>query len=788
MRDEHLSTIPETESDEVIKSSVKNLVPIPSESEVTSDNESECDVPVKDESSPIFTTFSNPLFDCNDDFTYSDDESLPNEDVLMENFKIYSNPLFDDEEILSNKIDPHYFNRMKREHEEYICLMEKLLTINSFPHPLENFHMIIETLPTSPIPVEDSDSLREEMDIFTSTDDLMPPGIESDDYDSKGEIHFLKELLSNDSILFLENKSSDFDHHDEPSFSRPPPEPPYVKVCFDFESDSEELISAVLKNIDELIEDECFDPGGDEIDVFENIKDDDFLPMIFVIEPLYGFSPCRWCTCERCGIDLRDGFCSLCNSRNSCAYDPNLNSFDCPPDSYHPPYPTYETYSGDSSGIDSYLGYDCPPQFPLNYEPEPGYIQNYNSYPHDSLSFPQQCFDQTQPPQSPVIHPPPQETSIELLHNHENMINSVQTFLRKFNRYSFFETPKVLLLAWDRVFEIKDALGTKKYKPEDLQELFHKLSNDVQNINEELAEYINTLGWNRPAFYEDDDDDDDVDCTIAITPVLSTEEPVDFLSMGDEHLDTILVTESDEVIKSSVEDLIPIPSESKGIPEHKYDVPFHNNYPPLDVSKDQIEDLSDSNDGFSSINDDSFSIDNIDYVEASPPNSELVSSEVMEIVIPEVEEIKDDNLCEKLLNVRLLIANIKALKDNLTPSSKSLTKSSSTSPKSFLEETYTFHNSLPEFENFYFDLEEISSGSTTTHSDISLPDYEAFSFNNDYIKEISSGSTTTHSDISFFEYDSFVFDSSNDQFPPTDRSDFANEEFVDELAHIISPP
>nr|GEX58886.1 hypothetical protein [Tanacetum cinerariifolium] len=151
-------------------------------------------------------------------------------------------------------------------------------------------------------------------------------------------------------------------------------------------------------------------------------------------------------------------------------------------------------------------------------------------------------------------------------------------------------------------------------------------------------------------------------------------------------------------------------------------------------------------------------------------------------------KIEDDNLCEKLLNVHLLIANIEALKDNLTPSSELLTKSSSTSPKSFLEDTNTFHNSLPKFENFYFDLEEISSGSTTTHSDMSLPDYEAFSLNNDHIKEISSGSTTTHSDISLSEYESFVLDPSNDQFPPSDRSDFANEEFVDELAHIISPP
>nr|GEU30474.1 hypothetical protein [Tanacetum cinerariifolium] len=149
-----------------------------------------------------------------------------------------------------------------------------------------------------------------------------------------------------------------------------------------------------------------------------------------------------------------------------------------------------------------------------------------------------------------------------------------------------------------------------------------------------------------------------------------------------------------------------------------------------------------------------FAITPIDYVEASPSDSELVSSEVMEIVIPEVVgidddiplTIKDDNLHKKLLNVNLLIATMEALNDNPTPSSDCKTKSSSTSLNSLLEETSTFHNSLPEFENFYFDLEEISSGSTTTHSDISLS-----------------------------EYDSFIFD-------------LTHEEFVDELAHIISLP
>nr|GEW80042.1 hypothetical protein [Tanacetum cinerariifolium] len=67
------------------------------------------------------------------------------------------------------------------------------------------------------------------------------------------------------------------------------------------------------------------------------------------------------------------------------------------------------------------------------------------------------------------------------------------------------------------------------------------------------------------------DDDDDEDYTLAVTPVLSTEEPDNSLSMRDEHLNTILATKSDEFIKSSVENLIPIPSESEGIPDHSDD-------------------------------------------------------------------------------------------------------------------------------------------------------------------------------------------------------------------------
>nr|GFA66882.1 hypothetical protein [Tanacetum cinerariifolium] len=325
---------------------------------------------------------------------------------------------------------------------------------------------------------------------------------------------------------------------------------------------------------------------------------------------------------------------------------------------------------------------------------------------------------------------------------------------------------------------------------------------EEKQLEEERAAKVKY--WKLPVCYDDDDDEersDSLDDNIIsglppfsiITPdepVLSTKEPDNSLSMGDEHLDTIPATESDKFIKSSVENLIPIPSESEGIPKHMCDVPSHDNSPPLDVSKDTIEDFFESNKEFSSIDDDSFSIDDIDYVKASPPDSELVSSEVMEIVIPEVGgidddillTIKDDILREKLLNVNLLISKIEALNANPTPPSDCKTKSSSTSLNSLFEETNTFDNSLPKFKTFCFDVEEISSGSPTTHPDISLSEYEIFHDN--HVKEISSGSPTTHSDSSL--YASFMFDLSINLFPPTDRSD--SYELTDELIPFISTP
>nr|GFA21562.1 hypothetical protein [Tanacetum cinerariifolium] len=113
----------------------------------------------------------------------------------------------------------------------------------------------------------------EEVNLFLASDNSIPPGIENFAYDPEGDIHFLEELLIEDSIYFPNNESSD-----NQSFPRPPPEPPDAK--FDLEP---EVISAMMKNIDELNEDECFDQGG-EIDVSTKDEDVDYFPFIFVIQ------------------------------------------------------------------------------------------------------------------------------------------------------------------------------------------------------------------------------------------------------------------------------------------------------------------------------------------------------------------------------------------------------------------------------------------------------------------------------------------------------------------------
>nr|GFD31204.1 hypothetical protein [Tanacetum cinerariifolium] len=111
--------------------------------------------------------------------------------------------------------------------EEDIHLIERLLYDNSSPCPLEEFvsknsNAKIESFSPSPIHVESSDSLMEEIDLSFTPDDPMPPGIEEDDYESKRDNLILEELLDNYSLPLPENESF---HFDIPSSSRPHAKP-----------------------------------------------------------------------------------------------------------------------------------------------------------------------------------------------------------------------------------------------------------------------------------------------------------------------------------------------------------------------------------------------------------------------------------------------------------------------------------------------------------------------------------------------------------------------------------
>nr|GEU49462.1 hypothetical protein [Tanacetum cinerariifolium] len=140
---EHFSTTLVTK--EVTESSTKNLVPIPRECEVTSDNGSESIKPVKD-NSLVFMTISNPLFD-NDELESHVEpnfvESTSNHDtVKFDNLDKFSGPLI--------PIHIAEEERIRREHADYINRMEMLFTINPRPHPPVNANMNVESIPSFP--------------------------------------------------------------------------------------------------------------------------------------------------------------------------------------------------------------------------------------------------------------------------------------------------------------------------------------------------------------------------------------------------------------------------------------------------------------------------------------------------------------------------------------------------------------------------------------------------------------------------------------------------------------
>ncbi|GKA13321.1 hypothetical protein Tco_0692967 [Tanacetum coccineum] len=162
--------------------------------------------------------------------------------------------------------------------------------------------------------------------------------------------------------------------------------------------------------------------------------------------------------------------------------------------------------------------------------------------------------------------------------------------------------------------------------------------------------------------------------------------------------------ESDEATKSSVEDLVPIPSESEGISNDTCDVPFCDNSTLLGVLNDHFEIFSDFNDDCTSSDNDSF--EDINYVEASPPDSELV---------------KDDILHEKLLNINLLIACDLPSSDDFSPISI------------FEEKSVTFSNPLFDSNDDFTFSDNDSLSDEDVPEDVKIYSNPLFEFNDEYI-------------------------------------------------------
>nr|GEV05731.1 retrovirus-related Pol polyprotein from transposon TNT 1-94 [Tanacetum cinerariifolium] len=293
---------------EIIKSGVEELVPILSENEVTLEDKKECDVPVC-ENSPIcddhFEIFSDSN---NDDDISSDDDNF--EDIE------YVEASLTDLEIVSVAEE----NVVYREEEEVnfedisqiqdVILHEKLLSMNQSDNSLsDNISPEFETFcdhtketrsgsttthANDSLPEYDSfcfkikpgqerlinvvkndipddstnDPLLEEADLFLAFDNSIPPGIENFGDDSEGDIRFLEALLSDDSIPFPNNESSESDF-DNPSVPRPPPKQPDA----DFEPDFRNEILVVMNNNDKL---ECLNPR-------DEFYDNDYFSFMFVI-------------------------------------------------------------------------------------------------------------------------------------------------------------------------------------------------------------------------------------------------------------------------------------------------------------------------------------------------------------------------------------------------------------------------------------------------------------------------------------------------------------------------
>ncbi|GJZ33444.1 hypothetical protein Tco_0578880 [Tanacetum coccineum] len=553
---------------------------------------------------------------------------------------------------------------------------------------------------------------------------------------------------------------------------------------------------------------------------------------------------------------------------NSFIYNSKPHSFNISPSVLtYPPQPQFETYLCELCGNNAHYGYDCSLQFPLVYEQAPCYNQNFNDnyYPQNSPSFSQQylccaycggphydyqCqpinetyyepnpsydysgFDQPQPPQDSVDC---QEALDKILEELEELKRDQRMLKELKKRIAEEQTAKENMsieemrheeqLVDYKIKEIINDLGYKRFRGEEIDEEYERdCEIRIQKLKQDFNEWGSKVRKKEQAYEEEkysaacrymlsvtcDDEDDYI--PLAITTDLPIEEPDNSLNMGDEHLDTIPATESDEVNKSSVENLVPITSEFEGISDDTSDVLNCDNNR-VNVEIDFVESLInhdtlivhfskidpifeefagelahiapippgiveadfDSNDDTSSDDDD---FKDIEYVSLEEVND--VNQEEKEFDLDDILQIQDVILREKLLNVHRLISNIESLKVNSTPDR--VLKSPSSFPISvvdcdaFFEESDTslshLDNSLPEFETSSDYTKETRSDSTTTHTNYSLSEYDSFLFEIEPDEEgLISIDNSNDPILEIPEFESFYFDALSFPRPPSEPPD-----------------
>ncbi|GJV76367.1 hypothetical protein Tco_1507951 [Tanacetum coccineum] len=387
--------------------------------------------------------------------------------------------------------------------------------------------------------------------------------------------------------------------------------------------------------------------------------------------PLPGRDPvedglrCQRCTCKWCGYALREGSCWICSSRdeNSSIDVYNPNSFNDLPNVFtHPPQPQYKTYSCELCGNDSHYGYDCPLQFPLVYEQEPSYNQNYgnNYYPQNSPSCPQQYFccencggphgsfqcqpmNQNyfepnysgfdQPPQYSINHQP---SSIQENPNQKKMyelLQVMQSFCEKLlqqtqaasidqsplQEMSIQDMEDLKQHYLDEMLSLSNDLQIKDYRNEKIdirfrrecESMIDKLKGkfngmsieinkkkELQHLEQvaKLSTYTTEPSRRFNSFYDYDDDEES---TIPLNEIVSQIPP------------SIAIT------PSSVEDLVPIPSESEDTSESDSEckLPSCDDFSPINISEEKSVNFSNplfnSNDDYTSSDDESLSDEDV---------------------------------------------------------------------------------------------------------------------------------------------------------------------------------